>query len=58
MKKLINYNIMNRIDKMIEINTRKYLSQIAECYSIIKEQVYNGNGKKAYLSLKPISKQN
>ena len=43
---------MERINKMIEINSMGHLLNLVFCYKVIKHEVYNGNGLKAYKSFK------
>ena len=43
---------MERINKMIEINSRGHLLDLVFCYKVTKHEVYNGNGLKAYRSFK------
>ena len=43
---------MDRINKMIEINAKGHLQNIVFCYKVVKNEVYNGNGLKAYQSFK------
>ena len=46
---------MERINKMIEINANGHLQKIVFCYKVVKHEVYNGNGMKAYQSFKVIN---
>lgn len=48
--------IMNRINKLIDINERGLLTKFVECYKTVKDIVYNGDGKKAYESFKIVDK--
>ena len=43
---------MERINKMIEINSRGHLLNLVFFFFLIKHEVYNGNGLKAYKSFK------
>ena len=45
---------MDRINKMIEINSRGHLSNMVFAYKVTKHEVYNGNGLKAYKSFKAV----
>ena len=51
---LINNTTMERINKMIEINSRGHLSNMVFAYKVTKHEVYNGNGLKAYKSFKAV----
>ena len=42
---------MNRINKMIELNSKGRLNKVLLVYKTVKDIVYNGDSKKAYESL-------
>ena len=53
--KNLKHTIMERINRMIEINANGHLQKIVFCYKVVKHEVYNGNGIKAYQSFKVIN---
>ena len=48
---------MQRINKLIELNSQNKQCEFFQAYKVLKSLVYGGNAKKAYMSFRPVEMQ-
>ena len=48
---------MQRINKLIELNSQNEQYEFLEAFKVLKKLVYGGDGKKAYMSFCPVKMQ-
>ena len=53
----LKLNIMQRINKFIELNSQNEQCELLESFKVLKRLVYGGDAKKAYMSFCPVEMQ-